>query len=355
MNVWQQIKKPFVGMAPMDGITDFPFREIVCKYSTPDLVFTEFVNVEGLCHNAQQLLRPLLLSQQQRPIIAQLFGKTPEAFYQAAILVCALGFDGVDINMGCPAKTVAGGGSGAGLIENPELAIKIIQTVKDGVEAWAQGADCSNCPDFSEEFCKLVAKQAVNNKIHNQNKQSLPVSVKTRIGTTQVDYDWLSCLLEAAPSTLTIHGRTTKQAYKGQANWEVIGKVLELAKANNSNTLIIGNGDITPRKQGEKLAKQYQLDGVLIGRAVQGNPFVFLTDDLTLSTNINSLAMIALEHASLFEKTFTTWPKYSFLPMRKHLAWYIKGVPQAKEIRQELVQTNSSEQVQRVFEKYQLL
>ncbi len=355
MNIWQQIKKPFVGMSPMDGITDFPFRELVCKYSTPDLIFTEFVNVEGLCHNAKQLLRPLLFSQAQRPVIAQLFGKTPEAFYQAAILVCELGFDGVDINMGCPARTVASGGSGAGLIETPKLAIEIIQAVKDGIEAWVKGADCSNCPDFSEEFCKLVKVQAINNNNHNPNRKLLPVSVKTRIGTSKADYNWLSCLLEAEPSALTIHGRTTKQAYKGEANWEVIAKVVKLAREQHSSTLIIGNGDVQSRKQGEELANKYGLAGVLIGRAVQGNPLVFLADEQGVTQDSIALAKIALEHASLFEKTFTNWPKYSFLPMRKHLAWYIKGVPQAKEIRQELVQTNSSEQVQRVFEKYQLL
>lgn len=348
---WKTLPQPFVGSAPMDGVTDHAFREILAEFSAPDVIFTEFVNVEGLCHNADQLLKTLLYSRKQRPIVAQVYGKTPESFRQVAILVCELGFDGIDINMGCPSKNVTSGGSGAGLIQTPDLAVEIIEAVRQGVDDWANGANCTNCPDFSKEFCQLVTKQSLIDQ-KNSDRKKIPVSVKTRIGTSEPEIDsWILRLLETKPDALSIHGRTTKQAYKGQANWEVIGKIAQLAKNTGSPTLIIGNGDIQSRTQGEELAKKYSLAGVLIGRAMQGNPFVFSSD---LSPEKN-FPKIALKHAQLYEKYFSHLPKYSFLPMRKHLAWYIKGVPEAKLVRRELVRTNSSQEVELIFINFHLI
>ena len=348
---WNTLPQPFVGSAPMDGVTDNAYREILSKYSSPDVIFTEFVNVEGLCHNADQLLRTLLFTKKQRPVVAQVYGKTPDSFRQAATLVCELGFDGIDINMGCPSKNVASGGSGAGLIKTPNLAMKIIQAVRQGVDDWANGASCKDCADFSDEFCQLVTKQSLLDSEVTERKK-IPVSVKTRIGTSEPEIDgWISPLLETKPVALSIHGRTTKQAYKGQANWEVIEQISQLARANNSPTLIIGNGDIQSRSRGVELAKKYQLAGVLIGRAMQGNPYVFSGNQLQNS----NFPKIALEHAQLFEKYFSHLPKYSFLPMRKHLAWYIKGVPEAKLVRQELVRANSSHEVEQIFTNFHLI
>lgn len=348
---WKTLPQPFVGSAPMDGVTDHPFREILAEFSAPEVFFTEFVNVEGLCHNADQLLKTLLYSQKQRPIVAQVYGKTPESFRQVAILVCELGFDGIDINMGCPSKNVALGGSGAGLIKTPDLAVKIIEEVRQGINDWVNGANCSSCSNFSNEFCQLVAKQSLLDQ-KNLDRKKIPVSVKTRIGTSEAEIEsWISRLLEAQPDALSIHGRTTKQAYKGQANWEVIGKIAQLANTINSPTLIIGNGDIQSRTQGEKLAKKYNLAGVLIGRAMQGNPFVFSSDQ----AQEKNFPKIALKHAQLYETYFSHLPMYSFLPMRKHLAWYIKGVPGAKLVRQELVRTNSGQEVEQILINFQLI
>ncbi|KUK79073.1 MAG: tRNA-dihydrouridine synthase [Microgenomates bacterium 39_7] len=360
-NFWQNLPQPFVGMAPMDGVTDQPLRHILCKYSSPDLIFTEFVNVEGLCHNAKQLLRPLLYDGSQRPIVAQLYGKTPESFRQAAILVAQLGFDGVDINMGCPAKSVAGAGSGAGLIKNPQLALQIIKAVKKGVSDWQNGLSCSDCTDFSSDFCKQVEKQRQQAGLQPikeiKQRSSIPVSIKTRLGHDSKDVGgWIKLLLEAKPTALTVHGRTLKQAYKGKADWEAIFQVVALAKEMNSDTLIVGNGDVQSRTEGIRAAQKHQVNGVLIGRAAQGNPFVFDKDTFTTSSTFHKqLATIALEHAQLFEETFSTQEKYSFLPVRKHLAWYIKGFPQASQIRQQLVQTNSSKEVEKVLSAYGLL
>jgi tRNA-dihydrouridine synthase B len=357
-NFWQNLARPFVGLSPMDGVTDQAYRHIICKHSSPDVVFTEFVNVEGLCHNASRLLRPLLYDNSQRPIVAQLYGKTPQSFRQAALLVAQLGFDGVDINMGCPSKCVAGGGSGAGLIKTPQLALEIIQAVKNGVNDWHNGASVSDVADFTAEFAGQVERQrlavGLEPTAQLDQRQLLPVSVKTRIGYEEPEVNgWLKLILETEPSAFTIHGRTLKQAYKGKADWSVIEETADIARRVGSSAVIIGNGDVQSRSHGEKLAKQHRVGGVLIGRATQGNPFVFDQEETPPSPK--KLAAVALDHARVYEDTYSSHDKYAFLPMRKHLAWYIKGVDQAKQIRQQLVLASSSQDVEKILTAYQLL
>lgn len=351
---WQTLKKPIVGLSPMDGVTDQPFRYIQKKYGNPDLIFTEFVSVEGLCHSAVKLLDHLIFDQSQKPIIVQFYGKTPAYFRQAAVLACQLGFDGIDINMGCPAKNVAQHGSGASLISQPELAIKIIDATKLGVQDWQNGKNIQDCPDFTQNITLKAQEMSIADE---DRKKSVPVSVKTRIGHSRsIIEDWIKTLLQAKPSAITVHGRTLKQGYSGKADWQEIARAAEVARAHQDKndlhcTLILGNGDLQSRSQGEKLAKQYDLDGVLIGRASFGNPYVFQNQ---LSNQEQSLPQIALEHAKVFEKTFASGGKYNFLPMRKHLGWYIKGINDAKEMRSELIKCNNSQEVKNILEKYGL-
>ncbi len=367
-NFWSELNQPFVGLAPMDGITDLPFRQIVQKYADPDVMFTEFVNVEGLCHNASRLLLPLQYDPAQRPVIAQLSGKRPAAFRQAAILVAQLGFDGIDLNMGCPSKNVAGSGAGAGLIKTPSLAAEIIQAAQQGVQDWADGAVCSACADFAQEFCQLAAQQRQAAGLPPlsavKQRQPIPVSVKTRLGYDSPALDtWIKFLLSTNITALTVHGRTVQQGYSGQADWKLIGQTARMAQAmaqkQEQQILIIGNGDVQHYQQGVQLARCYQLAGVLIGRAARGNPFALAKDNqpqqLSTPEKVSQLAAIALDHAQLYEKSFQDQEKYSFLPMRKHLAWYIKHTPQAKEIRSKLVRTNSSQEVKQILQKYELL
>jgi tRNA-dihydrouridine synthase len=350
----------------MDGVTDQPFRHLVKKYSNPDLIYTEFTSVEGLCHAAKVLLRQLLYDESQRPIIAQLYGKTPAAFRQIAVLVAELGFDGIDLNMGCPAKTVASHGAGAALIKNPKLAQKIIKATQAGIEDCYQGKHSRDCADISQEIWQEVEKkhQALPKKY--QAKRKIPVSIKTRIGFDRViTKDWLSTLLETQPAAIALHGRTLRQAYKGQANWQEIGRAVKLAQG--TGTFILGNGDLKSRQEALVKAKEYGVAGVLIARASLGNPFVFLDEaqpagyskqgadaesQPAAPRQQRSIFKIALEHARLYEKTFAMNEKYSFLPMRKHLAWYIKGIKDASRIRQELVLTNSADEVEMLFKKF---
>lgn len=361
-NFYHQLEKPIVGLAPMDGVTDQPFRQIVQKYGDPDLIYTEFTNVEGLCHGAVRLLRPLLYDPSQRPIIAQFFGKTPSAFHQAAVLAAELGFDGIDINMGCPARQVANHGSGAGLIKTPDLAQEIVQAVKQGVVDWVNGAGCTDCSDLTTEICQMVKKRqddlVLRTNQQAEQRQPLPISIKTRTGYHRAQIDtWLPALINVEPAAITIHGRTVKQGYSGQADWGLIKQAADLI--HQAGILVFGNGDVADRQEAEGKAEQYGVDGVLIGRAAQGNPFVFAQPNPLKNLNdreqAQKLAQVALEHARLYERSFQDQEKYHFLPMRKHLAWYIESIPYAKKIRQKLVRTNNSQEVEQVLSEWGLL
>ncbi len=351
---WASLPRPIVGLAPMDAITDHPFRYIQKKYGNPDILYTEFTSVEALCHGDWQAMRNFLYDESQRPIIAQIYGRTPDYFRQVAIMLCELGFDGIDINMGCPAKTVANGGSGAGLIRTPDCAQAIIQAVKDGVEAWRNGATTADCTRLLARFSQYVADQHAQLPAAYRQHRAIPVSVKTRIGYEAPEVDaWIPRILEMEPAALALHGRTLRQAYSGQADWDAIGRAAELAQA--TPTLILGNGDVTSRIDAEARAATYGLDGVLIGRASFGNPFIFHPDHQPFTDPQDRRARmafryrlidIALDHARLYEETFQAYERYRFVAMRKHLGWYIKDIAGASHIRANLMQTNSSQEVE---------
>ncbi len=304
---WNNLKRPIVGLAPMDGVTDAPMRFITAKYGKPDVTFTEFVSAEALERVAdgrikvpEKILKDFKYDEIERPVVAQLFGGEPEAFFEAARLVVKMGFDGVDINMGCPAKKVAGRGEGAGLIKNPALAAEIIEAVKKGVAG------------------------------------KIPVSVKTRIGYDEADPEWWKFLATQDLAAVTIHGRTFKQLYEGKADWEAIGQAAKVIKSKK--TIFLGNGDVESREDALAKTEKYAVDGALIGRGAWGNPWVF-TDE---KVETNKRLEVAVEHSQKFEEIF---PEDRFFIMRKHLSWYARGFDNASELRNKLVLTNSAGEV----------
>jgi tRNA-dihydrouridine synthase B len=334
----------------MDGVSDHPFRHIQKKYGQPALVYTEFTSVEGLCHGATRLLKDFLFDETQRPIIGQIYGSTPAYFYQAAIILCELGFDGVDINMGCPAKNVAHSGAGAALIKTPKLAQEIIAAVQAGIKDWTNGKTIQDCPDVIPNIQQAIKIRHAELPTAYQTPRVIPVSVKTRVGYDQpVINEWIPTLLEMNPAAIALHGRTLKQQYGGLANWEIIGQAAELI--HKTETKILGNGDIHTHAEALDRISTYQLDGVLIGRGSMGNPFIFQTQ----IPPHTQLFKIALEHAHLFETTFKDDEKYNFMPMRKHLGWYVKDIPNAAQIRIELFKTNSAQEVEQVFSNHHLI
>ncbi len=254
----------------MDGVTDASFRFITAKHGGPDVTFTEFVNVEAAFFAPHTLLKDLTYTEIERPVIAQIYGHTPELFYKVAHLVCELGFDGLDINMGCPAKKVAAKGSGAALIRTPELARMIIQSARQGIQDWRDGqtlADLGIDTVFSEK--NGFANHLRDGQEMAAERRSIPLSVKTRIGYDDVVVEeWMETLLEENLAAITLHGRTLKQAYKGSADWDAIGRAVEIAK--NSATLILGNGDLKDMEGVCRRVHETGVDGVA-GGALSGS------------------------------------------------------------------------------------
>lgn len=334
----------------MDGVTDHPFRHIQKKYGQPAVMYTEFTSVEGVCHGAERLLQDFLYDETQRPIVGQIYGTTPDYFRQTAVILCQLGFDGIDINMGCPAKNVAHSGAGAALIQTPDLAQEIITATQAGVNDWVNGKTVTDCPDITPSIQAEVARRQALLPASSQTRKPIPVSIKTRIGYShEVVAEWIPTLLELQPAAIAIHGRTLKQQYGGQANWEAIGQAAELVRP--TSTLLLGNGDVHSRAQALEKVKHYGVDGVLIGRAAMGNPAVF---EPTSASSLSRFE-IALEHARLYEQTYSSQERYNFLPMRKHLGWYVKDVPNATQIRIELFKTENSQEVESILRQYGLL
>ena len=352
---WQTLPRPIFALSPMDGVTDQPYRYIQKKYGRPMLVYTEFTSAEGLCLSRGRLLRDLLYDETQRPIIAQIFGKRPEFFHQAAIIVCELGFDGLDINMGCPAKTVAHGGSGAGLIRTPILAQEIVRATQQGVREWQDGATAYDCPNLPKRVAdEIVARQSMLPQ-HYQSRRPIPVSVKTRLGYDMpITEEWLPYLLEVEPAAIGLHGRTLEQGYSGEASWEEIGKAVDVARG--TGIPILGNGDILTLQQAHERVRDYGVDGVLVGRATYGNPFFFHPErspgaaELELSaTEVFELAEIMVEHACCYEQTYHHYEKYHFSPMRKHMNWYARRMHGGKKLRIPMMQSSSAAEVAQIL------
>lgn len=325
-----------IGLAPMDGITDAPFREIADKLGRPDFLITEFVAVEGLVRGATSLLSQFLKHQTSTPIYGQIYGAEPDSFYKCAVLVCELGFDGVDINMGCPDKSVVKRGAGAGLIRNPALAKQIIKKAKEGVTDWQNGQTLKGAG-----FPDKIIKEASLIKPKKVVKRCLPVSVKTRIGYESISTkDWIPHIVEAGPAQIEIHGRTLKQMYTGFANWDEIQIGKEIAQT--ANIPLIGNGDIKTVKQAQSYIKKYKVDGVLIGRASFGNPWALRGYIPTKKERLEA----CLLHSNLFMKFF---PTGNFFSLRKHLTWYTSNFDNAAQLRKQLVQVTSVSDVEKII------
>lgn len=358
-NFWKEFNKPIIGMAPMDGITDAAFRFMVAKYGRParlnfapqnlggpDVMYTEFVPVDGICAmptgrqaGADKVMDGFIFDENERPIIAQIFGGTPGNFYKVAPILCELGFDGIDINMGCPDRAIVKQGGGASLIGNPEKAKEIVAAVKGGINDWVGGKKLEEF-GLAENIVKLVKNRARlpdgQAFRRGETREAIPVSVKTRIGTDKnIMSEWARYLVEMELACVCIHGRTLKQGYEGVADWEAIAEGAEVIK--KSGVIVLGNGDVKDLQTAKDKIEKYGVDGVLIGRAVMGAPWFFGD----AKPNIEERLQIAIEHARYYEQIF---PDRLFVNMRKHLAWYCGGFHGASDARAKLMKTNSAKE-----------
>ncbi len=361
---WHQLQKPIIGLSPMDGVTDPCFRRMMAIHGRPDIIMTEFLSVDGICHGARNALMGLSFHPSERPVIAQIYGPAPETFFHVAQLVCELGFDGLDINMGCPSKKVSSLGSGAALIQDPPRAKAIIEAAKAGVARWVDGAPLSICKRYPVVGQWLLKAYPHLQKKPVEKRRPIPVSVKTRIGFSEIVIDdWIRHLLEVAPAAISIHGRTLRQGYRGEANWEMIAKAVEAAAG--SGTLIIGNGDLQSLNEVVERVRQTGVDGVLIGRAAVGNPWVFHkkeiaravlksgqhgSSDAAMEQGIPQKTVsrherfyVALQHARLYQAMNG---EQFFNGMRKHLGSYCRDFPGAKALRAKLVRTHNVSEVE---------
>lgn len=314
-NFWQKLDKPFVVLAPMDDVTDVVFRQILAQTARPDIFFTEFTNVDALFSAGRDAtLRRLEYTQDQTPIVGQIWGKTPENYFKASSLLKDLGFDGIDINMGCPDKTVVKNGCCSALIDNKALAQEII-------EATIQGA------------------------------KGVPVSVKTRLGTKTIQTeDWVSFLLQFDLAALTIHSRTAKEMSKVPAHWDEILKAVKIRNDLNSKTLIIGNGDVKNYQEALAKSSEFGVDGVMIGRGVFSDLLAFDKSISKTELTISQKLDILLRHAKLFENTWDNGKNFAIL--KKFFKIYISGFEGASDLRAALMETNSYQQVEAVIRNY---
>lgn len=317
---WDKLPKPFFALAPMADVTDAAFRHLIALCGAPDVTWTEFVSADGLYHTREvqkmpdsenPLMQNLRFSDIERPIVAQLFSSDPAMLEYGAHLVALLGFDGVDINMGCPDKAVEKQGAGAALMKNPAAARALIRAAKKGAS-------------------------------------TLPVSVKTRIGYRTNDLvTWLPELLAEEPAAVTVHARTRKELSDVPARWEHVREAVTLRNKSGSSTYIIGNGDVLDLDDARKKVEESGADGAMLGRAVFGNPWLFSKDtkrsegrnERTLEEKLHTLVL----HCNLFE---TLVPHKSFAVMKKHFKSYVHGFSGAAEARAVLFETKNAREVE---------
>ena len=331
------MKKPFYCLAPMADVTDVAFRRMLAKYSKTDknknqvVFWTEFVSADGLCNRAgkKNLMHILKFSKIEKPIVAQVFGANPENIENACKIISKLGFDGIDINMGCPDKSVVRQGAGSALIKTPKLAREIIRAAIRGANG-------------------------------------LPVSVKTRVGFYKEEIDtWIPELLKEDISAITIHARTKKEMSAVPANWAYVKRVVDLVKGSGKNIPVIGNGDVKSLDEARKRILETNCDGVMIGRGVFGNPWFFSeTTQTTPSADchpslekegkaVREKTKALVEHIKIFDKELLKKKDKTFAVMKKHFKAYINGFDGAKELRAKLMGAETQDQAISILTTFQ--
>jgi len=314
-NFWRDLPRPFFILAPMEDVTDVVFRHVVSEAARPDVFFTEFTNTESYCHpeGKDSVRGRLTFTQDEQPIVAHIWGDKPEYFRQMSIGMAEQGFRGVDLNMGCPVPNVATKGKGCGLIRRPDVAAELIQAAKAG---------------------------------------GLPVSVKTRLGYTNVDEwrDWLTHILKQDIVNLSIHLRTKKEMSKADAHWELIPEIKKLRDEVAPDTLLTINGDIPDRRTGLELVQQYGVDGVMIGRGIFKNPFAFENEPKERSSK-ELLDLLRL-HLDLFDKYAKMEGPRPFRPLRRFFKIYVRDFRGASELRNELMSTESTDEVRALLDAF---
>lgn len=296
----------------MEAVTDVVFRHVVAYAARPDIFFTEFTNASSYCSpkGIHSTRGRLTFTPDEQPMVAQIWGSKPEEFAEMARGLRAMGYRGIDINMGCPDKSVVKNGAGSGLIRTPEVAAELIKAAKEG---------------------------------------GLPVSVKTRLGYSSTDEwkPWLEHLLRQDIVNLTIHLRTRKEMSKVDAHFELIPEIKKLRDEIAPQTLLTINGDIRDRQHGEELVQKYGVDGIMIGRGVFHNPFAFETEKHEHSRE-ELLSLLSLQ-LDLFDQYSEELEPRKFEPLKRFFKIYVRDFAGASELREQLMHTKSTEEVRAIL------
>ncbi len=323
MDFWRTLERPILALAPMADVTDGAFRRIIAQHSKtvqhlgvaqwPYVTWTEFVSADGLAlapeEGRKKLLADLQFVPEEKPIVAQFFGSHPGHMEKAAALARELGFDGIDINMGCPDKSIEKQGAGAAHIKDPARAQEVIAAAKAGAHG-------------------------------------LPVSVKTRLGYNADELEeWLPKLLDAKPAVITLHARTRKELSLVPARWERVRRAVEIRNECGSDTLIFGNGDLRDVPDALIKINDAGADGAMLGRAIFGNPWLFTVYQPTLEERLRTM----VEHTKIYTELL---PHKSFAVMKKHYKAYVSGFEGAAELRARLMQADSADQVRGIVDEW---
>lgn len=310
-NFWAELPKPFFILAPMEDVTDVVFRHVIKEAGAPDVFFTEFANSDSYCHpeGKDSLRGRLAFTEDEQPIVGHIWGDNPKFFREMSLGLAELGFKGIDLNMGCPVPNVAGRGKGSGLILRPEVAAELIEAAKTG---------------------------------------GLPVSVKTRIGYTEIDEmdAWITHLLKQDIANLSIHLRTRKEMSKVDAHWELIPQIMKIRDEIAPQTMITINGDIADRSKGLELAEKYGVDGIMIGRGIFKNPYAFEQEPKEHSSE-ELLGLLSLQ-LDLQDQYAEMIPR-SIVGLHRFFKIYVKGFAGASDLRVKLMQTKSTDEVREIL------
>lgn len=304
------LPKPIFSLAPMEDVTDTVFRRIILSCGKPAVFFTEFTNVDGMFSKGESVVtQRLQFEKEEKPLIAQVWGINPENYYRAAQKIVAMGFAGIDINMGCPQRDVTRHGACSALIKNHTLAQEIISATKEGIIS---------------------------------TSKDIPLSVKTRIGFSKIQTDdWIGFLLEQKLSLITVHGRTSAEMSKVPAHWDEIGKAVRLRNEMKKETRIFGNGDVVSLEEAKEKVLQYGLDGIMIGRGIFHNPWLFAGVDPITKTVKERLELLK-KHVRLYKATWGE--KKHFQILKKYFKIYLNGFEGAGDMRAHFMETNSYEE-----------
>ncbi|MBO0431987.1 tRNA-dihydrouridine synthase [Enterococcus sp. DIV0660C] len=314
-NFWAELPKPFFILAPMEDVTDVVFRHVVQAAGAPDVFFTEFTNSDSYCHpdGRQSVRGRLTFTEDEQPMVAHIWGDKPEFFREMSLGLAEMGFKGIDLNMGCPVPNVAGHGKGSGLILRPEVAAELIEAAKAG---------------------------------------GLPVSVKTRLGYKDIAEmeNWLAHVLAQDIANLSIHLRTRDEMSKVDAHWDLIPQVLAIRDRVAPQTLITINGDIPDRQTGLRLAEEYGVDGVMIGRGIFKNPYAFEKEPREHS----SKELLDLLHLQLdLQDQYAELVPRSIVGLHRFFKIYVKGFPGASDLRAQLMNTKTTDEVREILKDFE--